>query len=71
MPDNNLPDWAHWQAQDADGTWWAYEVEPLQHFTGWYENEVGQCVRMVKGKANPQWQSTLMKIDTGLNRAKN
>ena len=36
----NLPDWAEWIAQDANGAWWAYEAEPNQQDTGWYENEV-------------------------------
>lgn len=33
---NDLPDWALWLAQDADGAWWCYEAEPNQHGTGWY-----------------------------------
>jgi len=37
-----LPNWARWVAQDQDGIWWAYEVEPLQFHKGWYENEVGK-----------------------------
>jgi hypothetical protein len=56
-----IPDWVNWLAQDADGTWWGYEVEPLQHFSGWYENEVGQCILLGKGEANRRWQDTLRK----------
>jgi hypothetical protein len=26
----------------ADETWWAYEPEPNQQRSGWYENEVGR-----------------------------
>jgi hypothetical protein len=43
-----------WLAQDADGTWWAYEAwayEPNQQDRGWYENEVGRILRV--GKAAP------------------
>lgn len=35
----NLPEWAKWISRDKDGACWAYEVEPLQHHKGWYENE--------------------------------
>ena len=47
-PFANLPAWAAWIAQDADGAWWAYEVEPNQQDTGWYENEVGRIVPLGK-----------------------
>jgi len=30
-----IPEWVYWLAQDADGTWWGYEVEPHQHHQGW------------------------------------
>ena len=36
-----LPHWVKWKAQDADGAWWGYSVEPLEFSKGWYENEVG------------------------------
>jgi len=39
-----LPDWINWVAQDGDGYWWGYSVEPLRNDTGWYENEVGEHV---------------------------
>ena len=54
-----LPDWVNWLAQDADGIWWGYEVEPLQHYSGWYENEVGRCVRVENGEKNSRWRETL------------
>jgi hypothetical protein len=58
----NIPDWAAWVAQDADGSWWAYEAEPNQHDTGWYENEIGRSVRLERGAANPDWQGSLRRI---------
>jgi len=36
-------------AQDADGTWWGYEVELNRSDKSWYENEVGNSVRLGKG----------------------
>ena len=60
-PDDNMdiPDWARWLAQDADGTWWAYEAEPHQHHQGWYENEVGRSLKLNTEPANHHWQSSL------------
>lgn len=60
----NLPAWANWIAQDQDGCWWAYEVEPLQHDTGWYENEVGKIKRLHKGHLDKPWQSTLIRLES-------
>ena len=57
-----LPQWVRWQAQDADGTWWGYEQEPLQHDTGWYENEIGRYIRLGKDRPNPDWKNSLKKI---------
>lgn len=55
----SIPDWVNWLAQDADGAWWGYSVEPLQHHKGWYENEVGDHTLLAKGPANNNWRSTL------------
>ena len=64
MPDfNNLPSWAKWIAQDADGAWWAYEAHPNQHDIGWYENEVGQIFQLGRGEPNPAWPTSLRKIN--------
>jgi hypothetical protein len=57
-----IPAWALWLAQDADGTWWAYEAEPHRHDIGWYENEVGRYQRVNRGEANPAWQHTLKRV---------
>jgi hypothetical protein len=57
-----LPEWAEFIAQDADGTWWAYEVHPNQHDIGWYENEVGRIRRLAAGARNPGWESSFRKL---------
>ena len=64
----DLPDWVLWIAQDESGAWWAYECEPLQHDSGWYENEVGRRVKIKSTKTNPEkenpdWRLTLQKIN--------
>ena len=58
----NLPDWAEWIAQDANGAWWAYEAEPNQQDTGWYENEVGRIVALDKTAPPVDWVATLKKL---------
>ena len=60
---SKLPHWVNWVAQDADGTWWGYQVEPLQNHHGWYENEVGQNIRLTKEAANRDWENTLKKVE--------
>ena len=55
------PDWVQWLAQDANGSWWGFEVEPLQNHHGWYENEVGKYIKIADGQPNPQWQNSLLK----------
>ena len=58
---NDLPHWVCWLAQDADGSWWAFEAEPNEYDQGWYENEVGRCLRLNDGAPNPHWRESLQK----------
>jgi hypothetical protein len=57
-----LPVWARWLAQDADGTWWAYEHEPNEGTSSWYENEAGDSIRVCSDLPNSGWRRTLVKI---------
>lgn len=59
---NKLPAWVKWKAQDASGAWWGYSVEPLQYSEGWYENEVGDRIKIEQSDANPDWKNSLIKI---------
>ncbi len=61
MDFDSLPDWAEWLAQDADGTWWAYEAEPNQQERGWYENEPGRIRRVGKTAPPADWQAMLLR----------
>ena len=55
------PDWVNWVAQDSSGAWWGYSTEPLRNDSGWYENEVGDCVRL--GHSEPSgWESSLQAV---------
>ena len=58
----SLPDWVNWIAQDANGVWWGYQVEPLQNHHGWYENEVGQIIELARDNSNIRWHESLKKI---------
>lgn len=66
-PDSeNLPGWVRWLALDEDGSWWGYEAEPNLADHGWYENEVGRCIRLT-GEATAsqislhEWRNSLQR----------
>lgn len=59
---SEIPEWVCWLAQDADGAWWGYQVEPNQSFNSWYENEVGLSICLGKDLANVDWVQSLEKI---------
>lgn len=55
------PEWVNWIAQDSSGAWWGYSVEPLRNDSGWYENTVGNCVRL--GHSSPFcWERSLQPV---------
>ena len=56
------PVWVRWIAQDSSGAWWGYSVEPLRNDKGWYENEVGDYIKL--GTSAPiHWPNSLKKIN--------
>lgn len=57
-----FPDRVKWVAQDENGAWWGYSVEPLEFSHGWYENEVGRRIKIKQSKMNPDWKNSLTKI---------
>jgi len=57
-----IPDWVCWIAQDADGIWWGYQVEPNLSHKSWYENEVGSSIRLGHQVVNKDWLLTLERI---------
>jgi len=60
---STLPNWVKWLAQDEDGAWWGYSVEPLEFSRGWYENEIGQRIKIKQSKPNADWKNSLTKAD--------
>ncbi len=59
-----LPQWVKWKAQDENGAWWGYSVEPLEFSRGWYENEIGLRIKINQSNANPDWKNSLTKTVT-------
>ena len=64
LPLTELPEWVMWLAQDEDGAWWVYSVEPLEFSHGWYENEVGMRKKIKQSAPNPDWKNALIKVST-------
>lgn len=64
IPPETIPGWVNWIAQDANGNWWGYSVEPLMASNYWYENEVGRYIALGSAAENPQWQQTLRRCDS-------
>lgn len=61
-----VPDWVKFIAQDSDGSWWGYSVEPLQNHRGWYENELGENVQLTEADGAvrvEQWKNSLIKLE--------
>jgi len=56
---SQVPDWVNFIAQDKNGAWWGFEVEPLTASDFWYENEVGRYVSILRAAENAQWRETL------------
>ena len=57
-----FPVWVCWLAQDADGRWWGYEVEPLECDNGWYENEVGRNIQLLQASPTTDWRNKFLRI---------
>lgn len=62
LSDSDLPAWVGWIAQDKSGVWWGFEQEPNQGHDFWYENEVGQYLKLFKTEPNADWRKTLQRI---------
>lgn len=56
-----VPSWVRWIAQDSNGQWWGYSVEPLRHDHGWYENEVGDYIPLGHSVVE-DWESSLRRL---------
>lgn len=54
-----VPEWVRFIAQDSDGSWWGYSVDPLQNHRGWYENELGDNVKLLQGTLVGDWRDNI------------
>lgn len=55
----SVPDWVRFIAQDSDGSWWGYSVEPLENHRGWYENELGKNIKLTSSAPVKEWRKCL------------
>lgn len=55
-----VPEWVRFIAQDSDGSWWGYSVDPLQNHRGWYENELGDNVKLLQGQVVGDWRDNVL-----------
>lgn len=62
LDDLTIPSWVRWIAQDGDGHWWGYEIQPQEFSRGWYENELGRRIRLKKCPPNAAWHKTLTQL---------
>jgi len=65
LADISVPEWVRYIAQDSDGSWWGYSVEPLQNHRGWYENELGQNKKLLQATVSDNWRNMLFKYSAG------
>lgn len=59
---SHAPAWVEYVAQDADGSWWGYEAAPNPADSGWYENELGRCVKLAQDAPNLDWAATRLRL---------
>jgi len=64
LADIEIPNWVNWIAQDYSGVWWGFEAEPNEGYDFWYENEVGQYIRLVQSDKNIDWRDSLVKFNS-------
>ena len=62
----SYPEWVRWLAQDANGEWWGYEVQPAKNALGrpsWDRIDFfyRACLIYV-GKENEEWKDSLMRV---------
>lgn len=66
-PWSDAPPWANWRAQDKDGSWFWYKVEPFpgKKLAWWGLDTTGNKTQIAKNKTdnseNPKWRDTLQK----------
>lgn len=57
-----LPEWATWVAQDACGSWYCYEQEPIAYDSAFDTPKLGDFEFIVKKQSNANWKDTLQRI---------
>ena len=58
---DDAPEYANWLAQDENGMWYWYEIEPHQEAACWnfHGDDDYERVNRIGDSANPNWRNTL------------
>ena len=60
-----VPDWVCWIAQDKDGAWFGYEVEPEKGgyiFPDEWVARGHNYIELSQAEPNPNWKQSLRKV---------
>jgi len=52
----------NWIAQNANGVWWGYELEPVAGAEEWENPQNGMKILLKEEQANDGWKDTLQKL---------
>lgn len=52
----------NWIAQNEDGVWWGFEVEPVVGETDWENQNNGMKILLKEEASNKNWKDTLQKL---------
>lgn len=63
---DDAPEWANWLAQDSNGWWYWFEIEPYQEEACWNfgGDEEYDRIRAIDAIPNPNWRNTLQSRPT-------
>ena len=52
----------NWIAQNENGVWWGFEIEPIVGTEGWENQQNGMKVMLKEEGSNENWKETLQKL---------
>ena len=52
----------NWIAQNEDGIWWGFEIEPIIGATDWVNQDNGMKILLKEEALNQNWKDTLQKL---------
>ena len=52
----------NWIAQNQNGVWWGFEIEPIASSEGWENQQNGMKIMLKEEGSNESWKETLQKL---------